>query len=331
MTVDLHFANRRVETHKQVLRLAKNDRIAVDSQFGSIAATGRVFMIFRTPARWVFALLIGVSLVLASFLAIVRGQTQPFRWAVYYGDALSSDAFDAFDMVVFDSDKHPDLAPIQARKGLTVGYLSLGEVHRTRSYFAEVEREGILVYENPTWPGAFAVDVRDKRWRQRVLDELVPAILARGFQGVFLDTIDTATDLERRDRARFAGATLATIDLVRAIKRRYPQAVVVLNRGYDILPAVEGAIDMVLAESLVTAWDFSNALPRLANDDQHRGETAVLKAAAQRNPKLRLLALEYWPPEDAAKLREIYAKVRDLGFAPYVATVELDRVVPEPR
>jgi len=79
MTVDLHFANRRVETHKQVLRLAKNDRIAVDSQFGSIAATGRVFMIFRTPARWVFALLIGVSLVLASFLAIVRGQTQPFR------------------------------------------------------------------------------------------------------------------------------------------------------------------------------------------------------------------------------------------------------------
>jgi hypothetical protein len=130
---------------------------------------------------------------------------------------------------------------------------------------------------------------------------------------------------------RFAGATLATIELVRAIKRRHPSAVVVLNRGYDILPAVEDAIDMVLAESLVTAWDFTNAQPRLAKTDQHQSETAMLKAAAQRNPKLRLLALEYWPPDDAAKLREIYAKVRELGFAPYVATVELDRVVLEPR
>ncbi|MEI6740763.1 MAG: Ig-like domain-containing protein, partial [Gemmatimonadaceae bacterium] len=79
-------------------------------------------------------------------------------------------------------------------------------------------------------------------------------ILARGFDGVFLDTVDTGTDLERRDRARFAGATLATIDLVRAIKRRYPAAVIVLNRGYDILPTVENSVDMVLAESLVTAW-----------------------------------------------------------------------------
>jgi len=275
--------------------------------------------------------ILGALLVLSALFGFARANDVPFRWAVYYGADAPSEAFAEHRLVVFDSDRHPDIEPIAARRTQVLGYLSIGEVHRTRSYFAEVEREGILVYENPTWPGAFAVDVRDKRWRQRVLDELVPAILARGFQGVFLDTIDTATDLERRDRARFAGATLATIDLVRAIKRRYPQAVVVLNRGYDILPAVEGAIDMVLAESLVTAWDFSNALPRLANDDQHRGETAVLKAAAQRNPKLRLLALEYWPPEDAAKLREIYAKVRDLGFAPYVATVELDRVVPEPR
>jgi len=288
-------------------------------------------MVFRTPAGRALALVFGVGLVLASLVAFVRGQTQPFRWAVYYADAAPSAAFDAFDMVVFDSDRHPDLAPIQARKGLAVGYLSLGEVNRTRSYFAEVEREGILVYENPTWPGAFAVDVRDPRWRKRVLDELIPAILARGFAGVFLDTVDTATDLERRDRAKFAGATLAAIDLVRAIKQRHPQAVVVLNRGYDILPAVEDRIDMVLAESLVTAWDFANSLPRLAPADQHRAEAAMLKAAAQRNPKLRLLALEYWPPEDAAKLREIYAKVRALGFAPYVATVALDRVVPEPR
>jgi hypothetical protein len=64
---------------------------------------------------------------------------------------------------------------------------------------------------------------------------------------------------------------------------------------------------------------------------QHEAESQMLREAAGRNPGLRLLALEYWPPEDGAMLKEIYAKVRALGFAPYVATVALDRVVPEPR
>jgi hypothetical protein len=137
--------------------------------------------------------------------------------------------------------------------------------------------------------------------------------------------------VERRDSVRFAGATLATIDLVRTIKRRNPSATIVLNRGYDILPAIENSVDMVLAESLVTAWDFQNNRARMAPASQHRAESDMLKAAALRNPELRLLALEYWPPEDDAAIKNIYAKVRALGFAPYVATVALDRVVPEPR
>ncbi len=277
------------------------------------------------------AVFCGVLFVFSTLLGFVRAQPPSFRWAVYYADAAAPEAFAPFDMVVFDSDRHPDLGPLHARKALAIGYLSVGEVHRTRSYFDEVSRQGLLLDENPTWPGAFAVDIRDRRWHARILDELVPAILARGFDGVFLDTVDTGTDLERRDRVRFAGATLATIELVRAIKRRYPSAVVVLNRGYDILPAVENSVDMVLAESLVTAWDFQNNRARMAPAPQHQAESAMLRQAAERNPKLKLLALEYWPPEDGAALKEIYAKVRALGFAPYVATVALDRVVPEPR
>ena len=277
------------------------------------------------------AALCGVLFVFSTLLGFARAQSPSFRWAVYYANAAPPEAFAHFDMVVFDSDRHPDLGPLRARKTLAIGYLSVGEVHRTRSYFDEVARQGLLLEENPTWQGAFAVDIRDKRWHARILDELVPAILARGFDGVFLDTVDTGTDLERRDRVRFEGATLATIELVRAIKRRYPSAIVVLNRGYDILPAVENSVDMVLAESLVTAWDFGNSRARLAPAPQHEAESAMLREAARRNPKLKLLALEYWPPEDGAMLKEIYAKVRALGFAPYVATVALDRVVPEPR
>jgi uncharacterized protein (TIGR01370 family) len=292
--------------------------------------TARIMTDLRTPYRASTPIL-GALVLLSALFGFARANEEPFRWAVYYGADAPADSFVDYRMVVFDSDRHPDIEPIAARRTQVLGYLSIGEVHRTRSYFAEVEREGLLVYENPTWPGAFAVDVRDPRWRKRVVEELVPAILARGFQGVFLDTADTAIDLERRDRTKFAGATLATIELVKAIRNRHPQAVVILNRGYEILPAVENVIDMVLAESLVTAWDFENKTPRLAAADQHASEIALLTAARKRTPKLRLLALEYWTPDDAAKIKSIYSQVRALGLAPYVATVALDRVVPEPR
>lgn len=275
--------------------------------------------------------ILGAMLVLSALFGFARANDDPFPWAVYYGADAPPEAFAGYRMVVFDSDRHPDIEPIAARRTQVLGYLSIGEVHRTRSYFAEVEREGLLVYENPTWPGAFAVDVRDARWRKRIVEELVPAILARGFQGVFLDTADTAIDLERRDRTKFAGATLATIELVKAIRNRHPQIAIVLNRGYEILPAVEGVIDMVLAESLVTAWDFPNKKPRMAPAGERAAQVAQLVDARRRTPKLRVLALEYWTPDDSPKIKEIYAQVRALGFAPYVATVALDLVVPEPR
>lgn len=286
--------------------------------------------IWRISARSLIPIL-GALLLLSILQGLLRANEEPFRWAVYYGADAPSEAFADYRLVVFDSDRHPDIEPIVARRAQALGYLSIGEVHKTRSYFAEVEREGILVYENPNWPGAFAVDVRDPRWRKRVVDELVPSILARGFQGVFLDTADTAIDLERRDRTKFAGSTLATIELIKAIRNRFPGMPIILNRGYEILPAVEGVIDMVLAESLVTDWDFQNKIPRMAPASLHAAQVELLAAARKRRPALRVLSLEYWTPDDAARIREIYAKVRALGFAPYVATVALNLVVPEPR
>ena len=44
--------------------------------------------------------------------------------------------------------------------------------------FDEVAKQGLLLDENPNWPGAFAVDIRDPRWHARVLGELVPKRLA---------------------------------------------------------------------------------------------------------------------------------------------------------
>ena len=144
----------------------------------------RLFVLNRRSVAKAGLALAGGSVMPLGFLSRLFAQAPPFRWAVYYGEKAAPAAFAGLDLVVLESDRHPDIEAIAALGAKVVGYLSVGEVHRTRAYHDEVRREGILVYENPVWPGAFAVDVRDPRWRRRVLDELIPSILARGFSGV---------------------------------------------------------------------------------------------------------------------------------------------------
>jgi hypothetical protein len=87
--------------------------------------------------------------------------------------------FDNFDLLVFDSDHHPELPPISTRGKKLIGYLSVGEVEDTRNHFASVKADGFLLEENRNWKGSFFVDVRDSRWTKRIIEELIPEMLRR--------------------------------------------------------------------------------------------------------------------------------------------------------
>jgi uncharacterized protein (TIGR01370 family) len=268
-------------------------------------------------------------LVLAAVGA--RAEGPPMPWVVYYAAELPPTAFYAYDLVVLESDKHPPLEPLIDRKKKVVGYLSLGEVNETRPYFAEVKAEGILLGENENWKGSYFVDVRDVRWTKRVVDELIPSILRRGFQGIFIDTLDNPGHLERLDPKGNAGMLEAGARLVRTLRRNFPQMTIVLNRGYDLLPQVERDIDMILGESVYADYDFATKRYARVDEPTYRQQVEILQGAARRQPKLKVLTLDYWDPNDAKGIEEIYKIQIANGFSPYVATVELDRLVPRPK
>ncbi len=261
----------------------------------------------------------------------IRADTVPMPWAVYYAADLPPTAFYGYDLLVFESDRHPPLEPLVDRGKKVLGYLSLGEVNENRPYFAEVKNEGLLLNENQNWKASYFVDVRDMRWTRRVIDELVPAILRRGFQGIFIDTLDNPGHLERTDPKAYAGMADAGARLVRTLRRNFPRMTIVLNRGYDILPAVERDIDMVLGESVYADYDFATKTYARVDEPTYRQQVEILQAAARRQPKLKVLTLDYWNPNDAAGIAEIYRIQTANGFSPYVATVELDRLVPGPK
>jgi hypothetical protein len=124
-------------------------------------------------------LLAGTIAMLAGgvFSAMAAGD----RWVVVYSEKPTVEEFRDYGLVVLDSIHHPPIRTRLEHKKTVIGYISLGEVESYRDYFKAVEKEGILYEKNPNWPDSRFVDVRDTRWTKRVLEELIPQLLHKGF------------------------------------------------------------------------------------------------------------------------------------------------------
>ena len=163
-----------------------------------------------------------------------------------------------------------------------------------------------------------------------VLEEIVPSILRQGFDGVFLDTLDSSIELERANPGKYAGMTDAAVHLIQAIRLNYPSTKIMLNRAYGILPKVAPVIDMEMGESVYANYDFSKKSYGKVEDAGYHNQIDLLQTAKRDNPHLKIYTLDYADPSDQTNIKNIYRIERSNGFIPYVATVGLDRLIDEP-
>ncbi len=275
------------------------------------------------------SLLLSLTLVIGGF-ALPTSARQPEKFAVYYAASAPIEVLSPYGLLVLDSDAHPQLEPLLARQKMLLGYLSLGEVSTSRSYFHEVADNHLLIAENPNWQGSYTVDIRNPLWQKRVVEQLVPDILAQGFHGIFIDTLDTPIELEREYPKRYAGMGEAALRLIETLRLHYPQMKMMLNRAYPLLPRVAGTIDMVLGESIYASYDFAHKTYKPVEASLYQEQVRMLKAAQKLNPQLMVYTLDYCNKNDPKALTMIYQEQRKNGFIPYVATIGLDEIVAEP-
>ena len=261
--------------------------------------------------------------------SLMRGEQRRLRWLAFYGQSADEAVLSSYDLVVLDPMFQGDLARIGDGAGHLCAYLSLGEVDTKAPSFERVD-PACLLEENPAWPGTWRIDVRQAAWQDFVLRETLPAIRARGFKGLMLDTLDTPPWLEQRDPVGNRGMRQAAIALVRAIREASPDMLVIVNRGYAILPDLCPLTDAVLAESLLTSPGPDGSERRWNSPSEVDAQLALLAPAREATPPVPILSLDYWDPADAAGVREIYRRQRALGHLPYVTTPLLNEITPEP-
>jgi len=261
--------------------------------------------------------LFSLCLLLAAALPAAAA---PPSVAFFYGANPPLEELAAFDAVVLEP-SHSNAAP-GGKDTLWFAYVSVGEVEKSRAYFAELPAEW-QVGGNPAF-GSIVIDQAQPGWPAFFAARVVQPLWDKGWRAFFLDTLDSyqlaAKTPEARERQE-AGM----VAVVRTLRARFPGVKLFFNRGFEILPQVHGEAWGVAAESLYRAYDHG-AKKYLEVNAADRAWLAGQLVIVRDRYKLPAIAIDYVPPAERELARATARRIEADGFVPWVANPELDQL-----
>lgn len=250
-----------------------------------------------------------LALVVSGMTA--SAESLPGAFYVNYDAVVPAAPLRLHAVSIVHPDARVDLAAAHAAGNRVLAYLSVGEIAADARYRPQAVERGLpLRGQNQTW-GSDLIDLSDARWTDLLVGEVAAAAAAKGFDGYFLDTLDSVA---ASDRA-------AAVALVKRLRADNPGAMIVANRGFEMLPELRGVVDGVMAESIWATYDFERRQYR----EVPAAETAAL-VARLRDLKAAgwdVFALDYVAPTDEARAREVATRMAEEGWRAFVSTPAL--------
>ena len=242
--------------------------------------------------------------------------------AFFYSDKVPVEALSGFDVVVVEPDSDFDPATRHDHHTAWFAYVSVGEVTPQREYYAAMPKEW-LAGNNPAWESK-VVDQDAPGWPAFYVKQVIAPLWRKGYRGFFLDTLDSYQLIAKTDADR-ERQQAGLVEVIRAIKKRYPRARLMFNRGFEILPQVHDLVYAVAFESLYSGWDQANqrytTVPQ-ADRDWLLGQARIVSDKYA----LPVIAIDYCAPGDEQCTRETVQKICKDGLVPYVADGALQTV-----
>ena len=261
-------------------------------------------------------ILIGLWLWALSLSQTAAAEAHP-SVAFYYGSFSGIDApwelAVAYDRLVVEPGHDIDVRRVAARGAELIAYVSVGEVNDGAVDRADIDPSWVLG-RNADWRSAI-LDVSQPGYQIFVIDK-VKALVAAGYAGVFLDTLDSyqrvASNPVHREQLR-----RSLTELVSGLSQQVPAAKILLNRGFELLPEVGSLVHGVVAESLFDRYEAgTNSYSRVPEAD-YRWLVGKLREARDRYG-LPVTVIDYRPPAERQAARSTAERIASLGFTPYV-------------
>ncbi|ALM74349.1 endo alpha-1,4 polygalactosaminidase [Thermococcus barophilus] len=242
-------------------------------------------------------------------------------FAVYYGDVSPTniDELSKFNLLILSPLVEENyIKELKSKNIIVVGYLSLATIGGWEPWAGEVP-DSVIIGHWETW-NERETDFSSPQWRDIVLNKAVPYILSKGFDGVFLDNLDYVDKYpEKRE---------AMVELIKAIREKYPDIVIVANRGFSIAEEITPYVDYILFEDFITYYDFNGNKYKIYQDADL--QWVLAQAEMLKKLKVKVLALSYADLDNEKQVEE-FSKIvckyaGEYGFEVYMADITLQRI-----
>ena len=240
---------------------------------------------------------------------------------VYYGEDLDFTKVSMIDYIIVEP-KNIDTNKQgfkEIKKNL-YAYVSLCEVSKDDKNYHMVQEDWV-VGKNPLW-NSDIVDIRNEEYREFLFKEVIDPIFAAGFENIFFDTLDSYQKICKTLHKRI-NIENEVANFINLVHEKYPNAKIIVNRGFEIIDSIYSSIDAVLFESYhfglgtgVQTYKAVSQADKLWLDN---------KLAKVKSYGLPIISVDYLPEneiEDHAD--EAIEAIRDKGMIPYVGNKELN-------
>lgn len=243
--------------------------------------------------------------------------------AFYYADKPPIDILSQFDRLVLEPDNitATQLQQLTADNAAAFAYLSIGEVGPTRDYARDIHADWVLG-KNPTWDSQ-VLDLANTQLQQFLVNR-VAELHANGYQGVFLDTMDSFNLFAKSAESK-AAQQAGLIKIIRRIAIEYPELRIITNRGFEVIDQLAEYVEAVAAESLYASWDNAGQRYKSVSDNDRQWLLSKLDHVKNKLG-LDVIAIDYLPPASRDEARAVARKIAQHGYIPWVTNPALDYV-----
>ena len=235
---------------------------------------------------------------------------------------LTPDQVANYEMVIVEPDFYTEneIAALKAAGPKILTYVTLGEVDPNRWYYSLLEGKGFLG-KNPNWNSSY-INLEDEQIRRIMLNRVLPEIMAKNPDGLFLDTIDAVSPVTKRGHLK-----PFMVELIKEIREKYPESVIIQNAGLFLIEDTKEHVDAFLSEALVSDYDFASRTYRVRQEEEIEQRLDYLYHYAKLSNK-PFFIVEFAKSDDQRE--EISGKLDSLGFPYFITNIGLSQLPIDP-
>lgn len=206
-----------------------------------------------------------------------------------------------------------EIKALKAKCNLVLAYISFTEISKDDAGYKNFAP--YTMGENDTW-GSCYINLKNNE-ALRLMKKRGLSLLQKGFDGLFLDTMDNVGAWgnlpELKDEV---------LHLIHTINEEAEPKIWVQNGGLDLLPQTHQLVSAVLVESVATDYNFKEKTYRLREQqDFNKRKQQLLNA--KKEFKVEVLAVEYASEEKLTQ--QVHQRLKGLPLSYFVSNIALNQ------